>query len=584
MSPTMPVPLPTPIPICNECPATFQQPLLPTPDRLARLMQISRNWPPCDVEVREIRAMLSSIPKELERYERELEQKDLIMERLIAGRNAILRLQDQCTGIVDAPIRCLPAEILVSIFQLCEQPREWSEELVLPESWDREAKQELRRLAGGHLLPLSQVCSRWRQIAHNTPTLWSHISLDMRFWSPGVLHGLHNPRAIGWHDQMLHLVRRALRRGQQTALTIEVHGAGECDPQALQILAAAAPRWRSANLVLGSEMLHHFVSVAGNLPRLETLAIDVLEEDEAILRDVIQYFSNAPRLRDFQFCGPLSVVAQLPLEQSRCLTYTGLERDDLRALFLDMNRLGRTELHIKVDFAGLGPEPLDLPSIDSAILELDISSEERTGIFTHNALADIFGALTAPTMELLHLRGGQSGEPLFWPAVKGHALLRRSGSCNTLHSLKLHDVIIEEGDLLDCLAEVPLLRYLFLSDHPRLEGVPGSSAHHLVTDSLFKALLPQPELPAQPLVPHLAIVDFKTLGRFSDDAFTTFAVQRTMLTAPGEVFECALLWIPGHVRPRICEQAERALDCLVERGRILLSCRKYDPEDYVTGS
>ncbi|KAJ7659616.1 hypothetical protein DFH06DRAFT_1326623 [Mycena polygramma] len=149
-------------------------------------------------------------------------------------------------------------------------------------------------------------------------------------------------------------------------------------------------------------------------------------------------------------------------------------------------------------------------------------------------------------MERLHLRGGQSGEPLFWPAVKGRALLQRSGSWNTLHSLKLHDVIIEEGDLLDCLAEVPILRYLFLSDHPHLEGVPGNPDHHLVTDSLLTALLPRP---AQPLVPHLAIVDFKILGRFSNDVFTVFAVQRTMLTGQGEVFECALLWVPGHLCP-----------------------------------
>ncbi|KAJ6516657.1 hypothetical protein C8R47DRAFT_1268112 [Mycena vitilis] len=574
MSSTMPVPLPTPIRICDKCHAAFQQPLLPSPESLARLMQISRNWPPCDVEVREIRALLSSIPKELKRYERELEREDLIIERLVSGRDAILRLQDQCTGIVDAPVRRLPAEILVSIFHLCEQPRKWSEELVLPESWDREAKQELRRLAGGHLLPLSQVCSRWRQIAHNTPTLWAHISLDMRFWSPGALHGLHNPRAIGWHDQMLHLVRRALRRGQQTALTIEVHGAGECDPQALQILAAAAPRWRSANLVLGSEMLHHFVSVAGNLPRLEALAIDVLEEDEDILTDVVQAFSNAPRLRDFEFCGLLSVVAQMPLEQFRCLTYSVLGRDDLHALFSHMDRLDRTQLHIKLFLQGLGAEPLELPLVVSAVVELSISSfHELTGVYTHGILADTLGALTAPAVERLNLRGGKSGEPLFWPSTEGLGMLQRSGSRNTLLSLTLHDVIIEEGDLLDCLAQMPLLRYLFISDHVL-------PAHHLVTDSLLTALLPRT---AQTLVPHLAIVDFKTLGRFSDDAFAAFAVQRTLLSAPTEVFECGVMWIPGHERP-LGGQAARALGCLVETGRMLLSCREYDPDDYEQGA
>ncbi|KAJ7659623.1 hypothetical protein DFH06DRAFT_1402712 [Mycena polygramma] len=578
----MPVPLHTSIPICNECHATFQQPLLPKPDLLAQLMRISRTrWPPSDFETSEIRALLSSIAEELKRYERELERADLVIERLLAGRDEILRLQDQCTGIVDAPVRRLPTEIIVNIFRYCEQPREWSDELVLPESWEREAKQELRRLAGGHLLLLSHVCSRWRQIVHNTPTLWSHISLDMRFWSLGVALDLQNPRAVGWHTQMIHLVRRALHRGQQTALTIEVHGVGECDPQALQILAAAAPRWRSANLVLGSEMLRHFVSVAGNLPRLETLAIDVLEEDEDILMDVVQSFSNAPRLKEFDFCGLLSVVAQMPLEQIRCLTYSLLEREDLHALFSHMDRLDRTELHIKLFFAGLGAEPLELPPVVSAVVELDISSsEEYTGIYTHDILADMFDALSAPAMERLHLRGGKSGEPLFWPSTEGLALLQRSGSRSMLQSLTLHDAIIEEGDLLDCLAEVPLLRYLFLSDHPLPDGVPGNPAHYLVTDSLLTALLPQP---AQPLVPHLAIVDFKTLGRFSDDVFAAFAVQRTLLAPPTEVLECALLWIPGHERP-LDEQAARALGCLVERGRMLLSCREYDPEDYETGS
>jgi hypothetical protein len=330
------------------------------------------------------------------------------------------------------------------------------------------------------------------------------------------------------------------------------------------------------------EMLGNLSAVAGSLPLLETLCIEAQNENIETLINVAKFFSHAPRLRRLDFCGPLSAVAQLPLEQLSCCTFSGLGPDDLPSLLSSMDRyqLQDTELHVELNFETLiAALPLDLPSVVSHIEELDICSMEHTGYQSHRVLAEIFSALTLPAMKRLHLYAVQgSGQPLYWPHMEGLALLLRSGSPTRLKSLSLHDVMITERDLLQCLADLPLLQYLFISDHPGLEDLPGKPANHVVTDSLLKRITPGPGSPAECFIPNLEIVDFKTLGTFTDDVLLEFVVQRSLLASVDEPFECALLWVPGHAR-QLKDQVIGVLKSGMQQGRLVFTSREYDPNE-----
>ncbi|KAF8142692.1 hypothetical protein K438DRAFT_2112992 [Mycena galopus ATCC 62051] len=575
------MPLPLQISLCNACDRTFtQSPLLPTSARSAQLLQILRtNCAASACHLSELGDVIAGAPAEITRYDAELEKLDAVFEQLMASREALRRLYDQCYSIIYAPIRRLPREILIEIFKFCqESPREechWAGDPISAESWERETTQELRRVAGGDLVAFSQVSNHWRQVVVGTPTLWSYVALDLRCWA----FPIETTRASHAHHQSVRLLTLALARAKEVPLTVAVNGLGECHPLALQTLAAAACRWRSATFTLDCDMLRNLAAVAGNLPLLETLCVNVLNENVERLADVARYFAQAPRLQTIQFCGPLSVVAHLPLEQLRCCTFSGLGPDDLVALASFMDRFQRrTQLHLQLNFETILPAlPLALTPVVSPIEELDICVMEPTGDPTSLVLAELFGALTLPNMQRLHLYGSPiSGRPVYWPHVEGLSLLQRSASGDTLHSLTVHDVVITERELLECLGELPALQYLFISDYPELEGV--HPAYNLITDSLLKNLTPNPGHPGPCLVPKLMIVDLKTLGQFDDAAFVEFAVQRSLVAVPADPFECAILWVPGHAR-QLGEATIQTLNSWMRKGRMIATCREYNPEE-----
>ncbi|KAJ7026851.1 hypothetical protein C8F04DRAFT_1295906 [Mycena alexandri] len=553
------------ISLCAVCDSVFKQSdLLSCPSRSVGLLEILRtNSGHRDATA--LRALISSLPAELARYDKEIGRLDVLFETLTADRSALQKFYDQCIGVLDAPIRRLPKEVIIEIFSFCNESTVTSHDPIPPSMWAHEAQKELRRVAGGPLVALSQVSTHWREVALGTPLLWSRITLDLRCWEL--------PATSFAHQQMIRLLDLALARSQQTPLAIEVSGIGQCHPVALQHLALVSSRWRSANFVVECDMLRHLSKVAGNLPLLETLRINALTENMETLLEVGKFFSQAPRLRTVDFCGPLVAVGDLPLEQLGCCTYSGLGPEDLVPLLLHMRRLVNSELHIQLNCRTISSAlPLHLPPVVSPIEQLNICSVDHGGIESMAVLGELFAALTLPAMERLHLYGASdSGHPLYWPHAEGSALLLRSGSQTALQSLVLHDVVIAECDLLECLGQLPTLKYLFISDHTAVVNTP---AHHLITDTLLQRLTPQP---ATSLVPHLAVADFKTLGRFSDDVLVAFAVQRSLLASAESVFECALLWIPGSTReasPRTCE----VLSSLVASGRLMFTGRMYDPE------
>ncbi|KAJ6493174.1 hypothetical protein C8R45DRAFT_1136174 [Mycena sanguinolenta] len=473
-------------------------------------------------------------------YGSELYRLFAFSDQLYKDRLAPERLHTKCIPAVP-PIRRLPTEILIEIFK----HREKRNEDQAPADNCLLASQELRRVAGGDLSAFSQVCSQWRQVVLYTPTLWTHVALDLSFWTNGI--DLRTCRAFLW---IVPLLEVALARGREVPLCVDLNATGRCHPRLLQTLATSARRWRSATLYVESDLLTNLGGMAGNLPLLETVRMTVVNESPETLADLAKLFCSAPRLHTVEFCGPLSVVAYWPVEQFRRCLFCSLGPEDIRPLVAFMDRFTNAELHLELDFEAFQDSELgslDLDPVVSSIVEIDISARD-TGHQTQvsqRVLGEIFDALTLPGLERLHLCGAtKSGNPVRWPHIEGTGLLKRCGSRTTLISLHLDDVIITDSELLECLAGLPQLQNLRVADHPGLDGLVEKPRHHLITDRLLKQLTPPVDSPAQCLVPNLEILDFKTFGKFTDTVFFEFAVGRATL-AGHKTLECVLDWIPG---------------------------------------
>ncbi|KAJ7469276.1 hypothetical protein B0H11DRAFT_1392502 [Mycena galericulata] len=584
LSPIRQLPLPSEISVCDSCDAAFKQsPLLAAAPHHSQFVEILRtnSGGNDSLNATELRTIICATPSELERYDLELARLDAIFKEIIAGRNALLCLYNQCVAIVHSPIRKLPHEVLVEIFAYFEQPKDWDLEPVSAPLWDCEAEKEIARVAGGSLVAISQVCWQWRVLALGTPTLWSTINLDMRCWTLPV----QTARASALHQKMLSLLKEALERGEQAPLTVNVHGQGACHPHALQTLALAAPRWREATFALDCTMFKNLSASAGNLEQLESLTLYGLHEGPEALGDVMQYFSEAPKLRSVAFFGPVDAVAWLPLEQLTSCTYNGVGPQDLVPLFTQMVRFSSpASLQVQLNFMAIAASfPLELLAVVSLVEALDIYSMQHEGPDSEHVLDAIFGVLTLPNLQRLSFHGmpdyGQCLRPLQWPHTAALSLFARSASLDNLHSLLLHDVLLTQRELLHCLTKLPALTHLFISDHQRRDGLHTNAPHYLITDSLFAALSPPTKSGANALLlPRLEILEMRSLGGFKSDLLLRLLTKRTEEAGIEGRFECALLWFPGY--PIFMDYVvETKLRDLTRRGELMFTCREFDPED-----
>ncbi|KAJ7648041.1 hypothetical protein FB45DRAFT_1052415 [Roridomyces roridus] len=494
----------------------------------------------------------------------------LIVERWKAqsGQSALA-----AEGRVPGPAMDLPNEIVTMIFGHCPVDKDWSLAPISEETWESEAKAEVARVMGGDLCSFSQVCHQWREVALGTPALWSTINLDLRCWSlPAEAR-----RADFLHDVMMDRLADALKRTRQNLLTINVHGVGECRPEALAAVAAVSHRWRSAKITIETIMLDTLAPISGNLPFLQNVTIQGLNEDEDVISEAMQYFSTAPLLRRVEFCGPAKAVAHMPLEQIELLWYKGVGGPDLSHVCSQMARLPTgSALHIPLDFECIAevslPAGLEILPVVSYIAELNTYSYGHEGVDTEAVFNALFTKIRLPELKRLTISGAPADEdslrPLLWAHSSMLQLVQNAGS--NLRLLALPDVQISERELLDVLAAVPALEHLLISDQ-----VPE---HHLITDTLLDALS-HTESNTPALIPNLSTLIFRSLQAFTVPALLQLLISRT--TAASDDLECRLAWFP-HRR-----FSGMSLDCIIDlrenlgkRGGpgLLWSCGEFDRE------
>ncbi|KAF8158955.1 hypothetical protein K438DRAFT_1776859 [Mycena galopus ATCC 62051] len=178
-------------------------------------------------------------------------------------------------------IHSLPPETLSEIFRFTvaavTRPF-WAPRQPLPAE---ERQTELERIANAPLLMLSQVCSRWHEMAINNPTLWSTVEVSsVVAHTPALLQ-----RTITLLD-----ARLARSRSAPLLISLAVNTDGPpFHPHIFEPLAEHSHRWESVEVVGFLEGVDTSV-LRGKLPRLARLLIPGYTE-------TVQDFAVAPRLK-----------------------------------------------------------------------------------------------------------------------------------------------------------------------------------------------------------------------------------------------------------------------------------------------
>ncbi|KAJ7189064.1 hypothetical protein C8R46DRAFT_1056517 [Mycena filopes] len=320
---------------------------------------------------------------------------------------------------------------------------------------------ELERVAKNYLLQLAQVCSRWHSVAMGTPKLWSLIVFDTAVWTQHCCCS----------QTLLDLVTSSLRRGGECPLTLRIavnHG-DRGEAAVLQLLAEHSHRWKRVSLWINPPSLSHLLRAKGNLGRLRSL--DLLNRDSASQSGSSNdIFELAPRLnvvRLINWRGPIPV---LPWKQLR---NAGLGAIGLGGILPLLSK--RARIIIPPDLPLIVSQPVS-SQITTLVLDLNGEHPETGGHFLQS--------LTLPRLKVFSVPR-QASLPRW---IHGPFLdfASRSSLHARLTRLALY-VIIEDRELLECLAVLPLLKELYITDSD------DDSHPALVTDNLLRSLMVRPD-------------------------------------------------------------------------------------------
>ncbi|KAL0063930.1 hypothetical protein AAF712_009120 [Marasmius tenuissimus] len=206
----------------------------------------------------------------VERYDSEILRVKGILEKLEEEKRA-LEVQIQQRRSYVSSLRRVSQELWVEIFSICLAEHPSTE---IPYGADRELELNWRRRFE---MPfrLSQVCSRWRDVATSTPSLWSTIFLNLHCGDRKRALELHFKRSRG---VSLDVNLCALRAGTRRNAKVEEQRKSDAE-QTFQVLIHHMARIRSLLMLkLGSEFQFagvrpHTVTTEATFSCLESLCM-----------------------------------------------------------------------------------------------------------------------------------------------------------------------------------------------------------------------------------------------------------------------------------------------------------------------
>jgi hypothetical protein len=357
---------------------------------------------------------------ELSRVDCEIARVQSILEQLSAERRQLNESMTHHRALM-SPISRLPSEMLSDIFT------------AIP----RDPAVEPFGVSNSPIL-LTQICSRWRDIAIATPRLWRSIDFTV-------------DEELNVEPFTMEMWKIWLMRSGACPLTIQVIFRPPKVPHfpyrpIVDMLTSQCHRWQDVYITTPFS-LDRFSAVEGSLPILRTLTILSNASNSFNPQGIFEVVPKLSEVRLVSICLEVTPY-RLPWEQLR-LFFGGLLaiRDCLAILERCLNL---TQCHFSCheravnDIHGL---PLIRPKLQ--LLRIHFCHEAVCGY--------ILDSLTCPGLNDLHLQSFPNNV-LVWPQEQLSSFLMRS-SC-TLRRLALHGISLKHPSLIPCLEELPSLTEL----------------------------------------------------------------------------------------------------------------------------
>ncbi|KAK7058134.1 hypothetical protein R3P38DRAFT_3547592 [Favolaschia claudopus] len=472
----------------------FTSSALPTPEQTSYIISVVRSGaPPPDVP--SLRAIISTAPPELERYDEELEQNRAEYQRLLSERNSLSSYAKSCNSLF-APVRRLPRELLAEILDLC----------CLDEnsSFSRTPDQEIANLSHRRLRQLAQVCTVWHQSAMGTPKLWRRVSVRTKLWG----------RSSVSPETLLSLLAFSLSQSGRYPLNLRL-SATSLHPESLSVLALVvkhSARWKDINMIVDTGLQGALAGANGELDQLTELRLSSV----AIESDV---FGQAPRLTKVSLEGTprLTRLPDLPWQQLVTITYKGKVGTE------SFNVLSLLSVATKVRTVEFYLDMLRASSIDSwnSVTSNARSLALRLAVHDADLVGHIFDCLTLPNLRTLIFAPHADTIPV-WEPNAFQCLASRSTFQDHLTYLILGARITDQ-QLLDGLAVLPNLEKLRVFDYP---------SHTVITDTFLLGLHVS-GADWEPLVPRLRVFYMTTAVEFTDSVYVDLVTSRVNFRREG---------------------------------------------------
>ncbi|KAJ7431943.1 hypothetical protein B0H11DRAFT_2261277 [Mycena galericulata] len=517
---------------CNTCGQTpFNgSRLLPGPEQITQLRDILRS----NVSPSQPSALFHHVqgesPADLARYDAEIERVRATLSRLISERTELESYANGCRSVF-SPVRRLPTEVLVEIFDMCTPPE--ADQISVPGT----PQVEIKRLGKHHLYQLSAVCWRWYNIVMGSPRLWSTLVVDTSLWGETGTSS----------KKLIDALELSLKRGADFPLRIQavVVPGNDTERLVLELLSQYCQRWKHVTLWIEPHALWFLARARGNLPLLKSLRIAAVGIGP---QDLPGYdvFEFAPGLTEVFLAGWPLQLPTLPWGQLLTLLYTHTESGRLSNGLDIINHLSNHAAHrLEVECSSFNPDvilaPVFSPRLSTFGVELRASDDPN---HTRRIIRGIFDCLTLPSLNTLSVKRHWKGPSLPWVQSPFVAFVLRSSLHASLTSLEIY-AVIDDDELLQCLELLSSLEELIISDCADYEN-----GHAVITDNLLRRLVWKDDHNTN-LIHRLRDLCLTTVFLFDDDVLWDLVRSRLV---PGRtddgLFDIQIYCLLPHPRPR----------------------------------
>ncbi|KAJ7189085.1 hypothetical protein C8R46DRAFT_1056566 [Mycena filopes] len=493
---------------------------LPTPSDFAQLHSILRsNLLPPDIapEIsKSIQTAIDEAPCELARYNAEIEALEKNLAALKLDQHTLESYTSGCRSVY-SPVRRLPTEVLVEIFDLSEHT----------------PGEEMERITKLHLIRLSQVCFCWRNIAMDTPRLWSTITIDATIW----------PGCVQSPATMLDRIELVLKRGGKFPLNLYIitDPTQPTQQPLLELLSQHLRRWQSLWIDLPPESLRFLAGAKAQLPLLESLTL--IGQGSEPTPSIDTTFEVAERLKTATIANWPSAHPLLPWKQLRTFQYENTHSSNLSVEIL-AHLSDVVTVFLIIDPTTITPFELHPVVSNANTLNIAFTADPDTAR-TQSILGTLLDCLTLP--DLAHLKFVRpSSSPPLWNHIKFRDFASRSSLCETLRSLEIW-VRIEESELLESLSLLHSLQGLILWDCPECT---------VVTDSLLDRLGWREG--ESSLLPNLRCLTLTSYLRCRDDSLLDCVTSRVgHCSRDGFMFSVEVFWAERELSPDFLAQVSK---------------------------